>query len=317
MDQPDEEIDWATSRGEGKKKPRRHKEPIPPTQVTVSSEFELLLETEIYGGGCCSSVYSGWELEFLERIAKKYIYSQDIRRMILGTLLWKLHKSSAKAEELAVTKELVAAKIGEYGITLSNFNDLMRVYKHLKCGCGITIDDVAPATKAMLRAMIDRSDPYTNLAAECSVIPTFDIGKLQDAIVFQKEGIGSFKHTRLYDCRRDVCSNSISATCYWKKNDEEIITNVVSTFSDVRLSADYYINGQRNEEYDFKEYDRIGEEDLTDDELIYLFTLKIASPTDTREIYVPISLYTVFWSTVDYKLKLKWKVVTGITYSSS
>lgn len=71
------------------------------------------------------------------------------------------------------------------------------------------------------------------------------------------------------------------------------------------------------EEYDFKEYDRIGEEDLTNDELMYLFTLKMASPTDTREIYVPISLYTVFWSTVDYKLKLKWKVVTGITYSSS
>lgn len=81
----------------------------------------------------------------LEKYARKHPYSQDVRRMLLGVLMYRLQIGE---------KDLVASKIGEYGLTLANFDDLMRVYRHMRCGCNIIINDIKSDTMEILRNMI-------------------------------------------------------------------------------------------------------------------------------------------------------------------
>lgn len=272
--------DWSVSRGEAKAKHRSG--PRTPVEITVSSDFENLLETEPYGGcGCCSYAYDVNRLEFLEKFAKKHPYSQDVRRIMLGILMARLEKGE---------KELVASKIGEYGITLANYEDLMHMYRRMRCGCAIYVSDIKPVTMSLLRDMITREDPYKSLSMTCMTIPQFDIKKLQSTIIFQQREHYVTLSIILYGYTRETNQETVNATCYWKVKGKKLITNAY-----------------RKETDEEEAETEAALDDETDEEIVELFTHLLASPSNTRKIYVPSVLFSVMIMAVN-ELKLPWKV---------
>jgi hypothetical protein len=132
---------------------------------------------------------------------------------MLGVLLQKLADGEA---------EYVGMKVGEYGITLANFDDLMRVYGKMKCCCCSIIMDVPPDVLQKMRRIISMTDPYEQLAKECKIIPAFDIEKLRRTIKYQESGTRVNDVLKYYACESD----SESVTCYWKLNGEPVITRM-------------------------------------------------------------------------------------------
>jgi hypothetical protein len=268
-------VDWSASRGEGKKrKPKQPRQPkVTPTEVIIASDLEDLLYQEIYDVGCGSCSYRMFELEKLEILLKKHNNSQDIRRIMLGVLMWMMQ------DKPAVNKELVGAKIGEYGLSIFNFEDLMRVYRHMKCRCGSLISDVSLATMQILRNMIECDNPYTRIAIMCNDrIPGFDIEKLQDALMFQKSGTVIYvkdfpkNNPQIPPREQTFISYGMRKTddnvaFYWKVSGKEFITKMIA--------SEYYVNDQRDSTYDdldYDDYDHI----YNEGELMYITTMNLS-----------------------------------------